>query len=117
MKTRKEYMQTLPKYGTRESTAHHRAYYAQFVTPGVRSLVKSRFGVERLTASRDEHFNDIPLAEWDSFWVRYANRGMYIEPGLTVSALIRQAGEDFSASTGTCILKEAARQIVEEASR
>ena len=39
---------------------------------------------------------------------------MYIDPGLTVSALIREAGEGFSASIGTCILKEAARQIAEE---
>lgn len=109
-------MNGLPKHGIPESAAHHRAYYAQFVTPGVRSLVLSRFGVERLKAnSRDPYFNTIPLKEWDSFWVRRANGGMYIDPGFKVAELIRAAGEGFSASTGVCILKEAARQLVEEA--
>lgn len=109
-------MESLPKYGTKESAAYHRAYYAQFVTPHVIAIVKNRIGVERLKASKDPHFNDIPLSVWDSFWVRSAKGGMYIEPGLVVSELIRKAGEGFSASTGTCILKEAARQIVESES-
>ncbi len=115
MKTRTEYMNTLPKYGTPESTAAHRSYYAQFVTPYVKQLVAERIGINRLCASKDPHFNDIPLKVWDSFWVTVLpNGGMYIVPPSTVSALLKEAGEGNSASTGTCILKEAARQVVEE---
>lgn len=114
MKTRTEYMNGLPEYGTTESTAHHRAYYAQFVTPHVKALVRDRIGIERLKNSTDKHFNDIPLSVWDSFWCHYSP-GLHIQPGAVVSSLLKEAGEGNSASTGTCILKEAARQIAEEA--
>lgn len=114
MKTRSEYMDSLPKYGTPESTAAHRAYYAQFVNHHVRNLVLARIGMDRLLASHDEHFNDIPLAVWDSFWVSH-NPSMHIVPPSSVAALLREAGESNSASTGTCILKEAARQLIESA--
>ena len=116
MNTRKEYMASLPKYGTPESTKAHRAYYAQFVTDCVKDLVKARIGMGRLLASRDPNLNDIPLSDWDSIWMRRGPRGMWIEPGARVAALIREAGEGFGASTGTCILKEAGRQLIEEAS-
>lgn len=114
MKTRTEYMNSLPKYGTPESLAAHRAYYAQFVTPYVKQLVTDRIGLKTLLASRDEHLNDIPLKVWDSFWVNHTpSGGMYITPPFAVGALLREAGEGNSASTGTCILKEAARQVIE----
>ena len=104
MKTRSEYM---------DKQITHRAYYAQFVTPYVKSLVRDRIGIDRLMSSKDEHFNDIPLAVWDSFWVSMRG-GMHIVPPATVSALLREAGEVNSASTGTCILKEAAKQLLED---
>lgn len=117
MKTRQQYMDTPPKYGTPESTAHHRAYFAQFVTPHVKAQVLARFGIKRLKANaKDPHFNTIPLSEWDAFWGCY-DRGMYIRPPAPVAELLKRAGEDNSMSTGTCILKEAARQLVEEAGK
>lgn len=92
----------------------HREYYGQFVSQYVRDLVRDRVGMARLLSSRDEHLNDIPLSVWDSFWVRHADGGMYIQLPFAVVSLIKEAGEDFSASTGTCILKEAARQVIEQ---
>lgn len=105
MKTRTEYM---------DKKISHRAYYAQFVTQHVRNLVLARIGMDRLLKSHDEHLNDIPLALWDSFWVSNAG-GMHIVPPSSITALLREAGEGNSASTGTCILKEAARQLIESA--
>jgi hypothetical protein len=111
MKTRNQYMETLPKYGTKESTEAHNDYYSQFVTPYVLELVKSRIGVDKISASKDEHFNDIPLSSWDAIWLRHEGRRMFIVPPPSVSALLKEAGEGNSASTGTCILKQAARII------
>lgn len=116
MISRKEYMANLPKYGTEESTKAHRAYYAQFVLPHVLKLVEFRIGLAALKASTRESFNDIPLEKWDAIWMRRAPNGMHIEPGPLVSTLLKEAGEGNSASTGTCILKEAARQLLESKS-
>lgn len=102
--TRSDYM---------EKRCSHRAYYGQFVSSHVKQLVVDRIGLPRLMASKDEHLNDIPLQLWDSFWVSHTP-SMHIKPPLTIGALLREAGEGNSASTGTCILKEAARQVIEE---
>ena len=40
-------------------------YYSQFVTPYVTELVRARIGEDRIRASKDVHFNDIPLKLWD----------------------------------------------------
>lgn len=45
--------------------AEHHAKYGALVTPSIISLVEDRIGVERIKNSTDEHFNDIPLREWD----------------------------------------------------
>lgn len=42
----------------------HDQYYAQFGIKLVR-VVRTAFGDERIKASTDEHFNDIPLRNWD----------------------------------------------------
>ncbi len=92
----------------------HREYFAQFALPHVLKLVESRIGLPMLLASKDPHLNDIPLVMWDRIWRRDApGKGMWIEPGLTISALLKESGEGNSAATGVCILKEAARQIIE----
>lgn len=40
-------------------------YYSQFVTPYVKELVRARIGEDRIRASKDVHFNDIPIKLWD----------------------------------------------------
>src|SRR5688572_18670861 len=57
MISRKEYMADSPRL--------HHAYYLQFATDRTRRLVEQTIGKERILASVDPHFNDIPLREWD----------------------------------------------------
>jgi hypothetical protein len=92
----------------------HREYFAQFVTPAVRATVARVIGIDAIRNSKDPHFNDIPMKQWDSIWLcKTSTRGLYISPPASVAALLKQANEGNSASTGTCILKEAARQLLE----
>jgi len=100
-------MKTKEQYRNKECT--HREYYAQFVTPGVKRLVIDRFGVDQLVNTPDqEYLNTINLSQWDGLvpllWMDFK-----------VCALMRSTNEWRSLGTGVCILKEAARQLIEEA--
>ena len=95
----------------------HREYYAQFVNESTRLSVRACIGVERLLASTDEHFNDIPLHEWDSL-CGFHQSGSRItgSPRLPVSGRWLELGEGGpSLSSLVCVAKEAARQLVDEA--
>lgn len=81
---------TREQYLNKECT--HSTYYGQFVTNYIKEVVASRVGVKTICASKDEHFNDIPLGIWDNL------------PIYTSGSL----------SDKVCIAKEAARQIKEE---
>lgn len=90
---RKEYM---------DGKVTHREYYAQFVNPVVKSYLLSQISLKEILASKDPHFNDIPLHRWDRL------------PKVMIHKL-REAG-DVNADTlsnKVCIYKEAARQIRE----
>jgi len=88
-----------------EGKATHQAYYGQFVNAGYKSRVLSRIGLSQLVASRDPHFNDIPLAEWE----KIASWG-----GLaSTTSKMEQCGDYLTIAGHICILKEAARQLVE----
>ena len=80
----------------------HREYYSQFVNDNVRGMVKDRIGVDRIQKSTDKHLNDIPLREWDNVGLPYGIR-----------ELLSQANDCFSMANQVCILKEAARQLIE----
>jgi len=86
----------------------HREYYGQFVSAMLIRQVVSIIGEQRINASTNEHFNDIPLAIWDR-----------LEP--LVKAYCGSALADSNASTSggvrgislsdcVCVAKEAARQ-------
>lgn len=100
--TRKEYMDNLTGKDEDARGAIFRAYYAQFVTPRAVVAVKQCIGLERLKSSTDKHLNDIPLELWDK--LSYA---AFSSPNIGL------AGEWKTPATAVCILKEAARQIVE----
>ena len=72
----------------------HRAHYSKLVTKEIKLLVIRNLEVACLLGCKCEHFNDIPLKHWD-------NLAGYLS--------LRQ-----SLAVRVCILKEAARQIVEE---
>ena len=120
MITRKDYMDNLDPYVPGEVSKGHRAYYAQFVTASARELVKRTVGMDALLASQDAFMNDIPLAVWDRMAGGSGRAGqgdsrVYHIPRHVPMGLIREAGEGYSLSTGVCIVKEAARQLVDEA--
>lgn len=107
-------MFTRAQYLNKECT--HREYWAQFVTPGMKRMVENTIKLERLQRSTNEYFNDVTkVSEWDVMrngtfamlnlktW-REINYPEYTDP--------RSIG--WSMSDNTCILKEAARQLVEE---
>jgi len=96
MYTRKDYM-------NRKCT--HREYYSQFVSDEIKENVTRYIGKKRILNSDDEHFNTIPLNEWDAIpislqynrdWVKAEENGEWLSPAVKV-----------------CILKEAAKQIQE----
>lgn len=96
--TRKEYLSEAYEKGE----AAHRKYYGQFVTPATISTVVYAIGAEKIRASINEHFNDIPLIMWDR-----------IAPMLPGSGGFREAGDYYTLANGVCLAKEAARQWLE----
>lgn len=60
--THEEYLD-LSRLGNGIEAFHQ--YYSQFVTPYVKELVRARIGEDIIRASKDVHFNDIPLKLWD----------------------------------------------------
>jgi hypothetical protein len=95
----------------------HRIYYGQFCTDRVKSLVRSGFTarewllMEHALKNGDEHLNGCTkLAQWD-----------YLDAKQLVGRLVTDCTyEDaprgvmyWSPSQNTCILKEAARQLIE----
>lgn len=112
--TRKDYLAAPYE----EQRAAHRRYYAQFVTPSVKGFVASVIGRDRILASTDPHFNDIPLTQWDA--LNPAIRDMCLSRKGDIDGAIsadkfgrRSIG--WSLSDAVCIAKEAAQQIREEA--
>lgn len=99
--TRAEYMRDSQHADSKPGEAHRR-YYGQFVTDGTKWRVLQCIGLERLKASTNPHFNDIPLALWDQ-----------LAPGLPGSGGFAKAGDFYTLANGVCLAKEAARQIVE----
>ena len=97
-----EYLSSASAASREEAHAAHRRYYGQFVNQRTIDYVVRAIGSERLLASTDPHFNDIPLLEWD-----------YLVFRLPLAASMRDAGDYMTLGNGVCIAKEAARQYVE----
>jgi hypothetical protein len=100
-------MKTKEQYRNKKCT--HREYYAQFVTPRVKRIVKDRFGIEQLVNTPDqENLNTLNLSTWDGLvpllWMDF-----------TICSLLKSANEWRTLGSGVCILKEAAKQLIEEA--
>lgn len=60
--THEEYLD-LSRLGNGTEAFHK--YYSQFVTPYVTEVVRTCIGEDIIRASKDVHFNDIPLKLWD----------------------------------------------------
>lgn len=111
-----------------DSKNRHRKYYGQFVNEDVKAVVLHYFTKEVLeeSLSKDEHFNDdlTPMKKWDKMtgfvWqVKNGEQIAVVQPRTSIDMLpidyklLKEAGEGYSNSTGVCIYKEAARQILE----
>lgn len=99
MITRQEYMST---YDPERGHYLHNEYYDQFVTAGILDHVLTHIGAERIKQSKDIHFNDIPLSNWD---------GMAMSINRMCRDLRIKCGEGDSLSIGVCIGKAAARRM------
>lgn len=102
-------------YMDRENTAvDHQTYYSQFVTERVIATVSDVIGRERIIASTDPYFNDIPLSRWDalakgtSHWSREWNA-----VSLSNASTEKNGTAWHSLSDRVCVLKAAARVILE----
>jgi len=84
----------------------HRPYHAQYVSESIKALVVSSIGVKNLKESNDHYFfSDIPFQKWDAMYVRC--RGLFTkEFGDGVGGV--------SYISVTFVLKEAARQLIED---
>lgn len=113
--TRSEY---LKRSNEGDGTLAHREYFSQFVTPQAKSCVLRVFPITTLLESKDPHLNDVGTRlDWDRVSGTYGfehGRIGTVGPLLCVSDMLKAAGEDKTASTMTCIVKEAARQLIEE---
>lgn len=93
---------TLEQYRLKECS--HQQYMAQFVTRDTITRVKSHFTIERLVNTEDQkNYNTIPIKEWDH---------CPLSANLT---LLKECGDFLTPSNRVCILKEAARQAIEQA--
>lgn len=80
----------------------HSDYYGQFLDKDVLDGIKRDVGLERIVASKSEHFDDIPLAVWDFLPCLRSN---------DINEKLIECG-DFPSMAGLCcIAKEGARYL------
>ena len=94
-------MFTRKQYINKECT--NEQYYGQFVMPATRAHVLRGIGLAELKKSTDPHFNDIPLNKWDN-----------LVPHCPGSSGFAKAGDYYTVAGGVGLLKEAARQILDD---
>lgn len=97
-------MITRQQYLAKQAT--HREYYAQFVTDLMIRQVVGAIGEKRLLASTDPALNDIPLREWDTL--------APVTVTQTISQAMRERGDYPILAGSGSILKEAARQWLDQ---
>jgi hypothetical protein len=83
--------------------ASHFQYYAQFASEYVKQVVEMVIGQDRISKSRDEHLNDIPLEIWDRI-------GRIILTS-KLDAKMRSLGDYPTLAGLVCIAKNAAKQL------
>ena len=94
----------------KQNECTHREFYSQFVTDSMKQSISAYFGIEKLKKAFEEnkHFNSLKLESWDSLAFSCCQHNY------TVKEALKEAKHSYSLSTGVCIMKEAAKQIIEE---
>jgi hypothetical protein len=106
--TRQEYLAANNAATTNEQHWElFQAYYGQFVTGGLKQAVLRAFGTNQLreAIATDRHINNIPLAKWDQLAQAYRT---------TINTQLHTQGDYWSNAGGVCVLKEAARQAIQQ---
>lgn len=93
--TRKDYL---------DGKVTHREYYASICKAAGIAFGDASKIVERCRNSKDPHYNDIPLWEWDS---------MTVGGRRALSRALEAHGDFYSDAGGVCAYKEAVRQAVD----
>ena len=104
VKTRKQYM---------DKKVSHHEYYSQFVTENTKRFVLNDLTPEKILKALeegDEHLNKIKIP------FNHMGRGgnWWWDLAPVNEKLIREAGENLSPSTHTCVGKAAAKILAEE---
>jgi hypothetical protein len=81
----------------------HEQYYGQFVTGYIRATVATLIGTDAIKKSKDAHFNDIALKQWDNLLKPLGSSKL--------AANLKACGDWWGLLACVCIAKEAARQI------
>ena len=90
-----------------DSTNLHKSYYEQFVTEGIKRMVLNCFGIEKLKKHVNSEMGKpgyISLSRWDLLAGGYTSQ--------LCADKLREAGDFPSLAGAVCILKAAARMIV-----
>lgn len=98
MITRKQYMEN--------SSELFNEYYAQFITEATEQFILNNIGMKKLEASKCENLNDVDKMSngsnntwiWDSTPIN--------------NSLLKDAGENSSLSTHTCVGKVCAKKLL-----
>lgn len=88
-----------------DSNNLHDAYYEQFVTEEIIRLVRRRFSTNTLKKAGDS-FNGIDIRRWDALAVAIDTKDMRDR--------VKAVGGWWSLADRVCILKAAAKRVVEE---
>ncbi len=87
----------------------HEQYYDQFVSDSLCRAVAQAIGKKRIEVSTDEHFNDIPLRQWDALEglvKTYCGNALADSNSSTAGGV-----RSISLSDCVCVAKAAAKRI------
>ena len=92
----------------------HQAYYLQFATENTKRLVLRSIGADKIKASNDPYFNDIPLHQWDAL-----DKGVRA----TINTKAKRESDNYTKPSGylwslsdtVCTAKACAREYKEQA--
>lgn len=105
----------------KDSSNLHHQYYLQFATPGASNIVLHSIGKDALLNSKDEYLNNISLKKFDRLAGFLFNGSQlviqpkYIPDGIDGKKL-KEAKERYSCSTGVCVFKAVAIELIKELS-
>ncbi len=99
MKTRQQYL---------NGECTHREFYEQFVNEEIKQAILNRYSIIELKKAYEENnsFNSIRLSSWDGMasFLRYDHE---------LCNKIKEHGDFLTNAGAVCILKEAAKQIID----